>query len=418
MLVKSQPQVAPAGQATSLALAGGKLLYFAPGDIQIARVDRQCIVYFCEALHRLGVDVELITMGVRLLEVETRAAHPLDLYRIHDRFPVTIAPTLAHQSSEGVWWALNRLYVHLTEGIKALTLLRRYERVILYTKNYGPLMLFNLFKQVFRRQLAVVFEAHTLPANAYQRWLLKAVDGVVANSYALQRRLVADGCVAAEQVMGVHQGIDLAMYNQLRVTQAEARVRLGLPLDKKMVVYTGKIYWGYAEVEYLMDAARRLQPQGIELILVGGRGDHVAQWREWVAVAGLTNVTLVGFVPPTVVPYYQLAADVLVLYYPSGIDLNEYRSPGKLFEYMASGRPIIAADYAVLREILGDPPAAVVVPPDDPSRLAQAIVELLDDHAMMATLAQRALARVADFTWEARARQVMSFIASRLEVTL
>ena len=43
-----------------------KVYYFAPGDIQIARVDRQCIVYFCEALHQLNVPVELVALGIKV----------------------------------------------------------------------------------------------------------------------------------------------------------------------------------------------------------------------------------------------------------------------------------------------------------------------------------------------------------------
>jgi glycosyltransferase involved in cell wall biosynthesis len=252
-------------------------------------------------------------------------------------------------------------------------------------------------------------EIHTVPKNALQRHLLPRVDGIVANTIALAHDLTKGGFLPAERVLATHMGVDLNLYDERRISKQQARAKLGLPLDKKLVLYSGKIYWGYKEIQYLLEAARRL-PGNVELVLVGGRADHVRRWREWAMRENLSNVIFTGFVPPNVVQYYHMAADVLLLYYPTGMELNKYRSPGKLFEYMAAGRPIIAADYPVLREVLGDDPAALLVPPDAPSLLAQNIANLLADQVKMEELAARALKRVSEFTWEARARKVRAFV--------
>jgi hypothetical protein len=58
-----------------------RFLYFAPADIQVARVDRQCIVHFCDALYRLRTDVELIAMKIRTSSFEDVSPEPLDSYR-------------------------------------------------------------------------------------------------------------------------------------------------------------------------------------------------------------------------------------------------------------------------------------------------------------------------------------------------
>jgi glycosyltransferase involved in cell wall biosynthesis len=90
--------------------------------------------------------------------------------------------------------------------------------------------------------------------------------------------------------------------------------------------------------------------------------------------------------------------------------LNSYRSPGKLFEYMAAERPIVAVDLPVLREVLGDEPAAFLVPPDQPRALADAIVQVLDDPAKARSLAAKARAQVTAFSWEQRARSILDFV--------
>ena len=57
-----------------------KIVYLAPADIQVARVDRQAIVYFCSALAGLGQPIELVTLGIRLSSAERhRAVDPLEL---------------------------------------------------------------------------------------------------------------------------------------------------------------------------------------------------------------------------------------------------------------------------------------------------------------------------------------------------
>ncbi len=386
-----------------------KWLYFAPGDIQIARVERQMLVYFCEALHQLGVDLELVAMGIKLMDGEAKAKHPLELYRITERFPVRIVNVPVHQESRDYWWALNRLWVHVMQGIKLPVAAGRKRQVIFYTRNYASALAFLLIRTFLRIKALIIMEVHTIPKNTFHRYLLAQLNGIVANSFALAHDLVAGGFLPAKQVIGTHMGVNLKLYEELRISKTEARHKLGLPIDKKIALYTGKIFWGYKEVEYLLEAAELL-PSDIEVMLVGGRADHVQRFRELVLKKNLSNAAFVGFVPPSLVQYYQLAADILLLYYPSGIELNKYRSPGKLFEYMASGRPIVAADYPVLREILGDDPAAVLVPPDSPHLLAQNIKNLLADRDRMECLATRALEKVGQFTWEARAKRILDFI--------
>ena len=105
-----------------------------------------------------------------------------------------------------------------------------------------------------------------------------------------------------------------------------------------------------------------------------------------------------------------MVADVLILYYPSGLELNAYRSPGKLFSYMASGTPIVTVDIPVLREVLGDPPAAFVVRQDAPKELAREIGRVLDEPEVAHRVAREARRRVEEFTWDRRAERVINFV--------
>jgi glycosyltransferase involved in cell wall biosynthesis len=381
-----------------------QLIYFAPGDVQVARVDRQCIVYACEALQRIGVDVELVAMKIHLVSDELRLENPLQLYRLSTEPRLRMVNCLASQDSPAFWTAWNRLFVHGYAALKYIAATP--QDLTFYTKNYSSAYLFTMMRRFVMRSIKVVFEAHTLPRNKYQHTVLKRVDGIVANGFAVAKDLAP--LLPGKPMMAVHQGVDLEHYNGLRVTKEEARRKLGLPIECRSVVYTGKLYWGYREVELLIESAAHMAP-GIELTLVGGREDHAKKYAQFVQEKGLRNIRVIGFVPPSEVQWYQLAADVLVSYYPTGLELNRYRSPGKLFEYMAAGRAIVVADYPSLREVI-DESTAVFIPPDQPRELAAGINDLLADEERLLRLGAAALKRVEQFTWQERAHRILAFI--------
>ncbi|MBX4192191.1 glycosyltransferase [Candidatus Parcubacteria bacterium] len=76
-----------------------------------------------------------------------------------------------------------------------------------------------------------------------------------------------------------------------------------------------------------------------------------------------------------------------------------------MFEYMASGNPIVASDLPALREILSDE-TAVLVKPNDSQSLADGIKQALSDNSR----AQKALLESHKYTWDAHAKKVSDFI--------
>ena len=301
-----------------------------------------------------------------------------------------------------------RLVAYAVEAVRVVLRATPDENLVLFMRNYIPALAVLPLQLLPRRRVSVALEVHEPPRNVLQRFAVRYVSRVIANSFVLAHELVAARYASASNVIPTHQGVDIEAYDNRRVGRKEAREELRLPINAKLVVYTGKIYADYKEVGYILATAGLLRRRkDIVFVLVGGRADQIDILRERAAADGLDNVVFTGFIPPADVPIYQFAADALVLYYPSGIELNRYRSPGKLFEYMASGRPIVAVDLPVLREVLGDEPAAIMVPQDSPERLADAIETLVGDDELGQRLAMAARTRVEPFTVEARARAVI-----------
>ncbi len=177
------------------------------------------------------------------------------------------------------------------------------------------------------------------------------------------------------------------------------------PGHPPVVAYAGHLYpWKGGDV-FVRALSSLPETRGL---IVGGRpGDaDFSRVRELVRELGLDErVTVTGLVPRADVPERLASADVLVL--PTvATPSARYTSPLKLFEYMASGRPIVASDLEPIREVLTDGQNARLVPPGEPAALATAVRDLLADPAQAEQLARTAFEQASSYSWSRRADRI------------
>ena len=143
-------------------------------------------------------------------------------------------------------------------------------------------------------------------------------------------------------------------------------------------------------------------------VFVGGTAEDIKEFKK--EAEGLDNVLILGHKPHREIPYFLKAADVLVLPNKTGERLSEkYTSPLKLFEYMASGRPLVASDLSSLREILSEE-TAILVKSNDPRALAEGLRRALMDMELAESMAKRALDMVQQYSWHRRATSIINFL--------
>jgi glycosyltransferase involved in cell wall biosynthesis len=123
------------------------------------------------------------------------------------------------------------------------------------------------------------------------------------------------------------------------------------------------------------------------------------------------NVTLTGFLyRPETTRYYQQAANVLVSYYSArDHPYAQHNLPNKLAEYMSTGNPAVVADFSAVRDI-ATPDTAVLVEPDKPAALVDAIARIVSQPAAFSERAQRARALIRERTFERVAGELVDFL--------
>lgn len=262
-----------------------------------------------------------------------------------------------------------------------------------------------LLKPFSRGKHLLCAEIHDIPEKKgrFMRQLRKA-HKVIALNDIVRRELVEMG-FPEKDMIAAGDGVDLAEFD-VALGQTDARRALGLPEDAKIVLYTGHLY-AWKGAHNLAEAAKLL-PQDVVTVLVGGVDRELEEFQS--KFGDVPNVRVVPFVPRDRVPAYLKAADVLAIpNSASSANSAKYTSPLKLFEYMASKRPIVASDLPSMRQVL-DESNCVFVRPDDPPALAEAIMSLVSDPSLSTVKMGKAFEDVQRHTWTARGERIIAFL--------
>ncbi len=180
----------------------------------------------------------------------------------------------------------------------------------------------------------------------------------------------------------------------------------------KLVLYTGQVY-RWKGVEVLVQALRDV-PHA-RLVVVGGL-PYEADLDNLKAFAREQGVSdrceFPGSAPPPQVLDHLARAHAAVIPLTDTVASRYFTSPLKLFQYMASGAPIVASDLPTTREVLTHERNALLVPPGDPAALAAALRRLLSDPALAERLGAQARRDVVPYSWERRGRRFLDLAES------
>jgi len=381
----------------------GKVVYIRAGWLPTYQANGIQTVKMCEAFSKLGWEVSLYYIPSPFV-----SQNIFEYYGLSHRFVLRPLPRAVLPLRKSFTWDRGGLlkasqYFHAFLWSALVATIVRCERASFYFTR-EPMVAWWLG----HFEVPVVLEVHDLPHAYLDRVLLRrasclrGVSFVIAVTEHLRNDLVAIG-VSGKKIIVLHDGVDLSCEEM--VSKEVARQQLGVPLDKQVVVYTGQLSIEKG-VDTLVRAAS-LVPE-VLIFIVGGQEEDI-QWLWGLATnSGAGNVFFIGHVAPKVSRLYQVAGDLLVVP-QSGKSAwsSRYTSPLKLFEYMASGRPIVATAVPCIMEVVEHGRTAWLVRPDDPHALAQGIRYVLKNKELSKHLAHHALASVGKFSWVRRAESIL-----------
>ena len=282
------------------------------GHIPSFRAHSIAVMKMAKGFRKLGHNVEVLTVE-RFLEnsLRKRIKNLSGFYGVNDRIKIIFFKDhlfyfedLSH---------LNYLYRFLDKvtnwHIRAIAdperkiseYCKNNDFDLCYYRGYGRTAYYN----VVNNKIPTIMESHIRNiVNPDLKRVIRASHskyfrGLVTISEVLKHTFVKAG-VPEEKILVLDSGVDLDLFENLPDVR-NARKMLGLPLDRKIVVYAGSLF-PEKGIKYVLLAAEQLHD--VTFILVGGETEHVRYWKRYASLRGIRNVKFTGFVSNSLIPIY------------------------------------------------------------------------------------------------------------------
>ena len=207
-----------------------------------------------------------------------------------------------------------------------------------------------------------------------EQWSYRRAGYVNAVTEGMRDTLIREKHVPADKILFLPNGADTIHY-QPHAADNRLLTRLGLE-GRKIFLWAGTL--GHAHgLNHVLDAAKLLEHRCEVYFLFIGDGSAKA---ELLLQRDRLNLRNVGFLDPVAIeqlpPYYSIAVCGLASLLP--IPLYDGARPSKIFPILASGKPVLFAGKGETARLIEDARAGIVVAPEDPQALAEAVLQLAD----------------------------------------
>lgn len=213
-----------------------------------------------------------------------------------------------------------------------------------------------------------------------EHWIYRKADALIFTKegdtdYIKEKKwdTAQGGDINLDKAHYINNGVDVEAFN--KSINEKVTNDADLESGKFNVVYVGAIR-SVNNVGNIIDTAKLLKDNKDIQFLIYGDGNQKEMLEKRVADEGLDNVKMKGFVNKQLIPYILSKSSLNILNY-SHTQYNWARgnSSNKLFEYMASGKPVISTvkmGYSIIEKYK----CGMELENSTPQELAQAILEI------------------------------------------
>ena len=237
-------------------------------------------------------------------------------------------------------------------------------------------------------------------ASNLLRYNLDVAYRIICVSDVAKKHLMMTWDVPVDKLVVLPNAVDVECFKPDPDLGAQTRASLQLT-DHPLIIFVGSFYQWHDISTLLMAFSIVLSKNSDARLLMVGDGTErevMMKLSDSLAMDGAVQFT--GFVTHTEVSRYVNAADIAVVPVPA-MKQEMWLSPMKLFEYMASGKAVIATAMGQVKEVIKDGENGLLVPASDEQALADAINKLIEDAPLRNNLGKQAReVAVQNHSWE------------------
>lgn len=246
----------------------------------------------------------------------------------------------------------------------------------------------------------------------YEKKALKNADGITTVSHVLNDWLVEHD-IDKKIIVNPNAADPRIFYP--RKNYKNLRKKYGIS-EKDILVGFVSTFRAWHGSEVLAEAALKVvsQKQNISFIFVGDGFFRKSTENIIKSRYKGNKIVFTGAIPYKLIPNYLSVCDILVNPTKSTPDKSEFfGSPTKIFEYMSMGKAIISSNVGQMGKILEHKKDAYLVEPDNPSILAQVIIELSGNKELRKKMGKNARKKIVkNYTWEKNVENVIKLYNS------
>lgn len=373
-----------------------KLLYIVNARIPTEKAHGWQICKMCEEFANLGLEVELWAAKRR----NPIKDDPYNFYGVKKNFgfrEIKCGNFLEYEK----WLGKFSFYLQNLDFLQNLRGLKIEKNSIIYSRNPEIIWFFA------RKGYKTFFDAHSWSENKsrFFKLCLKNISGIICNSNGTSEEYKKNDF---KKVLTAPNAVDLESF-LVPEEKSCLREKLNLPKDKKLAIYIGNLF-KWKGIDVLLEAAGKNKNEELIFVIIGGNIDDVNKYKERAREAELENIIFFPFQKRNLIPSFLQCADALLLpNLPSTKESINYTSPIKMFEYMASKKPIIASDLPSIREILNEE-NCLFFKPGNADDLINKLDLILANNVLAQKIGLRAYEDVRNHTWTKRAEKIVNFI--------
>lgn len=326
----------------------------------------------------------------------------------------TVSDELKHTNAVSMWAPKRVRTFYYLVSFPFYAIFQGYnnKEVVFISNDPYLLCIFIFWKKLLRFKYRVCADWHQLFDDWKDVFIIRNSDYVISTSQRLKSITTTVCDIDPSKILVAYGGINVDLFSEkLSISKKAHREKLGLPVDKFLVGYMG----GFRSVGLekgidLMIKSLQFLNEDTLMVFVGGTKEYIDEYT--LLAKGLNVEERCLFVekqPFHTLIEYELAMDTLVIPYPNKHHFSDYGFPMKVWEYMATGRPIVYSNLEIIAEILKD--RGVPFVPDNEHSLADAVVSIARGSEERAEGNTR---DVLEYTWDMRVSKIVHFMKTHV----
>lgn len=381
------------------------ILYIAESNIPSNTANSFHVISMCEGFAKDGDNITLVTPDYNNLYPENLNQHIIQHYGLKFMFNIKFIPI--KKFARGIFFTINVIKIVMSN---------KFDLII--SRSITPSTILGILRK------KIILEIHAPPKGIKQKLLIYILSklnnliALVVITNSLKKIIIKSKNLSKiiNKIKVVPDAVDIDKFSLNTTNIKSIKSLYNIDSENFCVGYVGHLYSGRG-LDLIFAIAKIMTE--INFIVVGGDELRVKELKSYSKKEGIENVYFLGFINHSNLPEVYTVFDIVLMPYQNdtrdrgGNITTKWMSPMKMFEYMASRKPIIASDLNVLKEILSED-ECLFCDPDNHMDWIKKIQILKANSILRKKLQINAYNKVRNHTWHKRVVTMKGFIFNSL----